>query len=230
MTISNDIKSRGHWLIRIKPTIFNAKQISSFSKLEELIYASSVNARGWDFPHIDYNNTPKRFDDYIEQETDWHLFKEVWRLYLSGQFIFLGALWAEWRDKSPGNFGALDQSNAPVLFVSDTVAKWTELLFFASKLMTKMEVDSVDIDVTLKGLQGRSLYVPPINRMPFVTPKTANIQEFSRSLHLNVPDLSQRYREIAVDECLETFARFGWDTTKENLQGFQRETFGNNSI
>ncbi len=79
MTLLEKIKSRGHWRVVIRPGRFVEKRIQEISTLYPIIEKTSVNLRGWDFPHVDTHPNPKIDVDWVGQESEWEQFLEIWR-------------------------------------------------------------------------------------------------------------------------------------------------------
>lgn len=100
LTVLEKIRTRGHWRVVIRPTKFEENHIPSDSDLFQIIEWKSVRLRGWDYPRIDYKSQPLRGADWVGQEYEYQDEIEVWRLYMSGQFIRSFALAEEWRDYS----------------------------------------------------------------------------------------------------------------------------------
>src|SRR5690242_8039998 len=99
--ILDKIRTRGYWRVVIRPKTFEENHIPNYSDLFPIVEKNSVRLRGgWDYPHIDYNSQPLRGPDWVGQEFDCRDEIEVWRLYMSGQFIHFFTPWGDWRDHS----------------------------------------------------------------------------------------------------------------------------------
>jgi hypothetical protein len=98
--LADEIRSRGHWQIIIRPEAFDAARISDVSALYPIVQQTSVQLRGWDFPHVDRREQPTIDLDWVGQDTRWNHHFEIWRLYQSGQFIDLCGFKDDWRDQS----------------------------------------------------------------------------------------------------------------------------------
>ena len=98
--LADTIKSRGFWRVTVRPSRFDPNHIDDYNRLFAVVRDSAVELRGWDCPHIDTQNPPRRENVWVGQETGWEHYRELWRLYRSGQFLFLGGYEEDWRDHS----------------------------------------------------------------------------------------------------------------------------------
>src|SRR5208337_3130253 len=53
------IRLRGHWRVALRPGSFQRDRIADRSDLFRIVERNSVRLRGWDYPHIDYQNQPQ---------------------------------------------------------------------------------------------------------------------------------------------------------------------------
>ena len=81
------IRYRGYWRVNIRPYSFVGKRITDHSELLHILQKTSVEFKGWGFPHIDGWRKPDEGPDWIGQEISWDCIRELWRFYQSGQFI-----------------------------------------------------------------------------------------------------------------------------------------------
>ena len=127
------IQLRGHWRVVIRPTEFDAQRVPDIATLFDIVRQTSVELRGWDFPHVDLQEAPRIGHDYVEQALDWSGFVEVWRLYQSGQFYFLGAMNNDWSEEHWASAGQ-PTASGPRLPATSTVFQYTEFFEFAARL------------------------------------------------------------------------------------------------
>lgn len=90
------IKSRGHWVINIRPEQFEAERVP-FGQLETVANNSVVRRRGWPVPMIDYRDPMLTGHNWIGQDIDAQVVDhyEAWRFYQSGQFRHIRSVSAE---------------------------------------------------------------------------------------------------------------------------------------
>lgn len=220
--LAEEIRSRGHWQVIIRPAMFSPKRIPDIAALYPIIEKSRVQLRGWDCPHIG-GNPEIRDVDWVGLETNWEHHLEMWRLYRSGQFFHLSALWDDWRDRSglwpPDKTWASGQQ----IGVGDVLFHLTEILEFAARFsMTDAGDEAMHIDVHLKKLRGRVLVTDTPRRAP-IWAAPATIDEFPFTVDLTRTDLVSNPRELALAWSMELFKRFGWDSTMDLLRGWQSE-------
>ena len=64
-TILEKIRARGHWRVVIRPGRFEEKRIQDIAALYPLIQKTSVELRGWDFPHVNPHSNPRLDVDWV---------------------------------------------------------------------------------------------------------------------------------------------------------------------
>lgn len=101
--ITDKIKTQGYWRVVIRPADHQTKRVPQISDLFTIVQQASVQIRGWDFPHIDHNSREQRGETWVGQDFEWEHHLERWRIYQSGQFIYLGAFTVDWH-KSTANW------------------------------------------------------------------------------------------------------------------------------
>lgn len=218
------IRSRGHWHVVVRPTTLVEERLPDMSALYGLVEQASVQLRGWDFPHLDRHN-PLVIDlDWVGQDNDWEHRRESWRLYQSGQFVDVCGFWDDWRDRSswwPPNKGWQPGHR---LGIGDTLFRLTEIFEFAARLsMSPAGDESMHVEVAVKNLSGRVLFVDTPNRLPIRWEPKATINEFPFAIDLPRAELVSNARDQALRATIELFKRFGWDGSLERLRGWQSE-------
>lgn len=219
-TIIRKIKSRGYWRIRIRPAEYAPNRIASISDLYPLVQRLSVNIRGWDFPHVVVNSVEDLsiHQSYVAQETDWESFIELWRLYQSGQFAYLGTLFTDW----PSRFFP-SQAESKVVLVEEAVTKYVEVLEFAARLSASPAgSDRMWIQIGVHGLRGRHLATTSAMAM-FLRARTATYTDEEIVLQEEIlrEQLLAETEQIALRWAQELFRRFNWDPEHEVLEGIR---------
>lgn len=218
------IQSRGHWRVNIRPTVFKKDRIPEISKLFPVVERCSVSLRGWDFPHIDRRNQPHIDLDWVGQEIDWEHHLELWRVYQSGQFVHVGGLWNDWRDRSELWPAEQGWKAGAVLHVLDTTWRFIEIFEFAARLsQTECGDDRMVIAVTVSGLDGRMLLLDSSRRVPFLGEYKAQIEALPYEVEVSRADLIAAPREHALEPTKRLFERFGWTVGPEMLRSLQAE-------
>lgn len=223
-TLADEIRLRGFWQIIVRPTEHRERRIDDISALWPLVQGSSVQLRGWDFPHVDPQHRQAIGLNWIGQETDWEHFRELWRIYQSGQFFSLCGMIDDWRDRS--GWWKPDPGWAPGkrLGVGDTLARFTEFFEFAARLSTTSAGDeSMHIEVQAGNIADRILFVDAPLRAGLHWRPKATINEFPYVIDLARTDLIANPRQHALDGAMELFKRFGWEGTVDVLRDWQAE-------
>lgn len=220
-SVLQKIRTRGFWQVLIRPVIYRADRIP-FTSLMPLIQKTSVQLRGWDFPHIDTHNPIHKDESWIGQECDWGHFLESWRFYRSGQFFHSGGIWHDWRDQSDIWPADKDWKYGVWLGVGDTISHFFEIFEFAARLaLTDAGDDLIHIEVKLSGLINRSLWNDDPRRMGFVHRYQASINEFPSALDVSRAELIANPHDLAIKQAQQLFARFGWEPALTHLKAFQ---------
>lgn len=221
-----EIRERGHWDVVVRPTAFPEEPLRR-DELFSFVERSRVSLRGWDFPHIDLNDTPIVEVDWVGQLSDWEHHREIWRQYRSGQFVWIGGIPFEWRDRSnwwpPTKGWAANQW----LGVGDVIATFTEVAEFASKLSRHLvSSPSLTVNITLRKAAGRILLVDSVNRVPLMRAYRASADDIPIERRLSEADLVGDVRRHAAEMAKELFEFFSWRPQDGLLEDLQREIFG----
>jgi len=220
-TVLDKIRTRGYWRVVIRPASFEEKHIPNYAGLLSIVEKNSVRLRGWGYPHVDHRNPPLRGADWVGQETEWDYFLEVWRLYLSGQFIHTFAITGDWRDQSSNWPAENGWAPSRYLYYIDTVYEFVEIFEFAARLaLSPAGAPSMLVEVQLHGLQGRRLVSTDIMVClsgDFVT----QMSDWNHRWEGSQTDLIARPHELAAEAARELFARFGFDVSVQTLARVQ---------
>ena len=216
------IRTRGHWRVVIRPSQFLQTRLTEIAALYPTVQKTSVELRGWDFPHLDPHTKPHIDVDWVGQESEWEQYLEVWRFYQSGQFVDIMGMPGDWRDQSKLWPPGADWKPGALLDVGDALYTYTEIFEFAARLaLTEAGDEWVHIEVTASGLAGRRLWVDSQNRWPMMRSYEASIQALPYSVALLRAALLAEPKELALDPAMELFQRFGWSPTKDMLRDLQ---------
>lgn len=224
-SLIDKISSRGYWRVVIRPQRFVEKRISQITELHPIIQNTSVQLRGWDFPHLD-PHTQTRIDiDWIGQESEWENYLEIWRFYQSGQFIDITGMHEDWYDQRrsiPAAFG--DCKPGLLLGVGNALFRFTEIFEFAARLaMTQAGDDIMHLEIVVSNLEGRKLLVDSSNRVPMFHDYIASIRELPYQIELSCTELIAAPRELALKPAIELFTRFGWNPSQDELRDYQKK-------
>lgn len=159
--LAKRIRERGHWEVLVRPCTYQAARITDLPAVMDLMRGVSVQLRGWDFPHVDEQTRPLIDPDRIGQDTEWKHFLELWRVYRSGQFLFVGGMRHDWG--APPELSLFERDIPPgalILGMGDALFRYTEVVEFASRYERAVaRGEGVDLAITVAGLKGRRLVV-----------------------------------------------------------------------
>ena len=217
--LAEEIRSRGHWHVLLRPTAFNPLLVP-YRDLERIMDGARVELRGWDVPHLDSRRGVDRGENWIGCSTDWQHHREVWRLHQSGQFVHVAGMPNDWRDRS--SLWPADQSWKPGARLGVTDALWTlgEYYTLASRLALALpDTTELIVHVRLQGLRQRVLTIDDRGRAPMAADRTTASDAFDAGAQtLSVEQLVANPRELALDAASELFARFGWNPDRGLLR------------
>lgn len=204
------IKSRGYWRVIFRPRLFNATRIPSLPTCEEMVEKASVSLRGWDYPHIPRRNGVTSGNDYVEGATDSGAFKEVWRMYQSGQFIHLKSLKEDWM-KEDSWFRQHRKEPGEVLEILVTVYDLTEVFEFLSRLARfGVYKEGVEVSIGLHNTEGRHLELFDLMRGPLFGEYRCGIPDIILEQTLTEAVAIEKSKDTALGAILHFFHRFNW--------------------
>ena len=206
------IKTHGYWEVVIRPPRFEKERIKPLPKCAELVEECKVSFRGWDYPACTAKYPPRGGGDYVEFATDWLAFKELWRMYQSGQFVHLFACHEDWWKTYGSRYSPEVAAIEPgsVLSVVSTIYSVTEIYEFASRLAQKdIFTDKVHLSIALHGMKGRTLRILQFARHLFYD-YVSQIDDVTCEEDIEVKELVANRYELALQHAFAIFHRFGW--------------------
>ncbi len=223
--VEEKLRSRGYWRVVIRPSAFIAER-ARLRDLEQIARDSVVQLRGWDYPHFPHDGVT-RGNDFIEALTDsgWIQHIELWRLYQSGQFVHLFAMREDWLEGVPVPGPGIVKPGT-LLSYESTLYTITEIFLFSARLAQRMALGpEVIVEYSLVDLLNRKLETfNPRRDSLFLTPRATTLgHSYERSVTQKTERLVGGAPEIALEQTLDLFERFGWDTSKQSLEDEQRK-------
>ena len=225
------IKSRGHWRVNFRP-VSPEDRFTGVTRALEVVKASTVSLRGWDYPHMPGQNVngdrTVRLQDSFRASTDWSSHKEFWTIFTSSQFLHLKAVRTDWLAEDVFHDEQPSEETGSVLGVIDNVWHVAESFEFLSRLATAGCYKSgCLVDITLVNTAGRKLYVDERTRSGFhwdrVTQadKVSFREEMSRTALDDPKELTRRAMKRLFDP-------FGWEVTDGVLSEMVDQLYGLN--
>jgi len=208
------IKSRGYWSINFIPM---RDQELKLPTCKEIIEKSSVEFRGWDYPHF-----PRRRDEdtdlvpgnnHYEGWIDWGAHKEIWRMYQSGQFVHYLALNEDWWGEDSW-YGEKLKKIKPKTILSIISATYllTEIFEFLARLgRNEIYKEGVKINIKLCNTRGRKLEILDFDRGPLFREYKTGIENVEFLKTYSGEEILGNSRNLALDAIIHFFHRFNWD-------------------
>jgi hypothetical protein len=221
--ILEEIRSRGHWDVRIRPAIFQPTRLP-LSELRQVLIDARVNYRGWELPYV-IAGVPEIGTDWISLETQQQNGLQSWRFFQSGQFAAALGFLDDWNEKLPYDRYA-EETKGKLLSILDVVFSLTEIFGLAGRLTTSdvyRDERSVVIDLTLHGLQKRQLYGRGIHQISSFSGYTTAAKEITYTVTLPKEEIIANPQELACKTAQYIFERFGWNPSDQLLATMQSE-------
>lgn len=198
--IRDKITSRGSWEVIIRPTRFEQFHIETLPKCKEIISASVVSLRGWNYPHI---KNPRNMTDWVEDDTEWRHHIENWLFFQSGQFVhFLGCR-EDWvgKDLEPGKG----------LEIISTLYTITEIYEFAARLAGKgIMGEDIEIKISLNKMKGRQLFFWDTDR-DLLGDYICKMEKLPLDRTLQAEKLLAETKNYALNDFTKIMNWFNWD-------------------
>ena len=221
-TVLDKIRSRGYWQVVIRPTTFQERQIPRSADLFPIVEKNSVQLRGWDYPHIDRSRQPLRGDDWVGQEYDCEDEIEVWRIYLSGQFVHFFTIAGDWRDHSTFWPAEPGWQWGREIYYLHTIFSFVEIFEFAARLaLSPAGAGRMRVEIDLEGLKGRRLTTTD-GEIAMLGDYRTQAAGWKHQWEGPQTELIARPRELAALAAQDLFARFGLNVSLETLKKLQQ--------
>ncbi len=216
--ILEKIKSRGYLRVVIHPSAFVEKRIEERAALLPILEKTSVQLKGWNFPHIDGFCETQSGTDWIGQEINWDSIVELWRFYQSGQFVHYSGMLSDW-SKHTGTFTGMpsqwdsDVPGAPhvLLDIKEVIVRLAEIFEFAARLASTEAGDrQMHLKIEFNSIEHYLLRVSPNNEVDRFRGMVDPTPKIPFELDLNAIDLKSNTKELALKPAAELFGLFGW--------------------
>jgi hypothetical protein len=220
------IKSRGFIQVRFHPTQYDPNLISPTARCIEIVTASSISLRGWDYPHISHRDDEQssRFKvagDKVETWIDWGIHKEVHRFYRNGQFLSHLSLHPDWYRDDPrlAAYGQYNELKAgEILEPISAIFSLTEVYLFIKNLVEQdVYTSDLRIQISLHNTANRQLrFLEPGRYLLdhyICTQQSVQIADKVYSLE----QLRENATSLAADDVQELFSQFQWTDASRAL-------------
>ncbi|PKR82457.1 hypothetical protein [Heyndrickxia camelliae] len=202
----NQIKQKGYWKIIIRPTSYEENRIGTLVKCQKLLQENKLSLRGWDFPHI---AELENGNQYVQAIENFGQYKELLRLYKSGQFIYYKSMSEEHMEEQFSR-----RVNGKGLEIISTLYLYTEIFEFASRLAQHKSLgEEINVSIECHDIKGRKLFFYDVAR-PLFRDYISNIEETSQYvINVGIDELISNSNTLAIEALNQLFEKFNWDTT-----------------
>jgi len=229
--IIKTIKEKGYWRVVIRPTqSFYRSDRFDISGLANIVKDTKVCLRGWDYPHVDSNNSNPITQNSISNECKFECHIEHWELMTSGQFVHIFSMKENYRiDERKANeirsdfISDIDKAkNINKFFeVVSAVYRLTEMYLFASNLAQleqNKDVDEFEIIIELYDVKDRMLFIWDWGRS-LLSPYICNLQDgkISFSEIYKKDDLIAQFNSYSLEKIIKIFQMFGWENPNKQV-------------
>jgi hypothetical protein len=223
-SVTSKLEERGYWRVEVRPSAYVERRVLSTQVLQRAIEKARVELRGWDFPHIGRSWDLPESQDWIGVETDWSVHVEVWRAFLSGQFVYRGGVWTDWLDQHVFRGSGPDWKPRQGMPLVSSLWSITEFWEFAARYsQTEAGDDRMFAEVSFQGMKGRELFGDHERRVWFQTYGPARMNSFTFAREVSRAELIADAAKLAVTCAEELFATFGYEPARELLESIQSE-------
>jgi hypothetical protein len=210
------IKQTGYWRVLCYPLRYKRELISELPNVKKLLVSNAVRWRGWDYPHVDEKNISFG-QSHVGSFTLWNAFRELVKLYQSGQYIHLFSMHEDFR-REPGAIPSGDVLPPGTAHVMDFIGLLytvTEISEFVGRLArseagsSKYGTGGIHLSIELHGTAGRTLtsvYSPAMYIRGYTA--TQPVIKFERDFSEEDSLLIGPETGAEASQCL--FHRFGW--------------------
>jgi hypothetical protein len=207
--IGNELKDRGYWTVYAYPTEYDPNRISDQKNIRELLQKSKVSLTGWEFPYTDLQNS-SNFTKGRQSYTIWDRFREGYRAYKSGLFLWEQVFWEDVQ-------GYKSNDDKPVLEYIYSIWLITDFFLFFKRYYEEIAPESdLYVKIILNRTKDRKLFSS--QRASFFNYRFsyfAHDDSVTIEEHIKVVDLRASFKEIANLMIRKIFAVFNWDDVSE---------------
>jgi hypothetical protein len=220
------LKSKGYWQARLLPSIEQPKRWGDKLAIKVALNGIAVNFRGWDYPHVSLQHNVVIESDRVWQTTEWNYFREIWCAFLSGQFLHVAGMRADYG--AALQLGLLEDHVEPgekLLGIGDTVYRMTEFAHFASRYAQAV-CPGEDLRALLEvgGLKDRRLVVDDPNRGGTSSRYVAHTEApFTADLLVRPGTSDAELAREARNLANELYELFEFRAADAVLEGWQRQ-------
>lgn len=208
-TLGPEALAFGHAEVIAYPADYQEKKIVSIPETRGLVEKADVALRGWNFPHTD-NENAGAFSRGFQSFTIWERFREGYRLYQSGLFIWKRAYWEDIEERRS------QKGNRVLSFIS-LIYSFTEWLLFSRRLYRDIAAEAtIHVKLALYGCKERQLASldPGVHLGEwYISKENAVVIEED----IRFVDLQASFQDIAGRMVKHVFHVFNWLDVREDV-------------
>lgn len=221
-TLPVPVQDYPHWRVNIRPHHYKADLIPSLSECFDVIAATKVSLRGWDYPHLGRRaGEVGTGSSWVASWSEFLGHLEYWRLYQSGQFLHLfavrEAMVPEWRAQLQGFARGhvsyrsdIDWDKVPGFFsLLNFLYTVTEVFEFSARLAQHGTYQGdVRVEIGIHRIKGFAL-TPDFDRA-WSEHRVASEDSLVKEWQMPSTDLIANSADASIDATVWFFERFGW--------------------
>jgi len=229
MSVVDEVRTKGSWETIIRPRAFLNGRVADLLSVPDQLANLSIQRRGWYFHHVDRSAQPDVGNDWVGQETKWRMFREVWRVTGSGQFVHVAGFRYDWGE--PRDYLAPMQEIVPegaLMGMGDTLHRLSEIVEFAQRWMNHIRSsEGVSLNLKITGLVNRQLVVDnPARAGISATYMSRAPEPFTWDHDIEPGESLQELWRGARSAATKLFERFGFRANEQVLEDWQSKIGG----
>jgi len=199
-----------HVRVEIRPLACVAKRIPTLHEAKRTARACCVSRRGRDFPWVPTSDAEWSTEtQFVQAERQFDEHFEIWRLYLSGQFVFKSVI----RELVMPERGMPRSGNwnlgGPRISYGNWIWNLTEIAEFAYRLGSRLQIeDGIALDIDLVGIRDVGLGTWRSEGFEIVGGGVCLTDDVAMSRELPSPQVTTSYDEQARDLFGELLSHF----------------------
>ncbi|MFQ5574204.1 MAG: hypothetical protein ACE5E0_01090 [Terriglobia bacterium] len=216
--IFKKIKSRGYWRINLRPMGGADKtRVASVAKCETLVRECCLELARSIYPYLpgcDEATQVWSGHNYVELFVDSEDCKELWRMYMNGQFIHFRGLSEDWLDDNENGEASNPAKPGTALDTRETVHTLTCVYEFLARLAERgIYKNGIDVQIVLYNIRS----VKRLLQISGGSPSTASAEhgttnkEMYFSKQYSEQEVLGQPKQLATDMVLEVFSQFNWE-------------------
>ncbi len=205
--------------VAVRPGPYRSERLTP-AELAPFVTEQAVRLRGWPVPMVSPHDPIQRYGTWLAQDSESMFHVEAWRIFTSGQFLQRRLLATDVRDTA--ELRAEDPRATGAVALWDVLLYIVEVAELGARVATRLRSETVTLEVSLRGIQGRELVSGDPRRQLF-GPYLSAADAFSATRSLEVSELLTDARAVGVEVSQRILRQFGLDVPDQVLHDYQDE-------